>query len=247
MASVSNRVGTRSATTACREIEARLREFDNPARAQGTKAYLKSNLDFFGATVWQIRSVLKEFAAKHPDLTHEQLVDIAARLWAKPNHELRMAAVMLLDSRPDLLGPRDLGFIEQLIRESFTWAYVDALAGDVAGAILVDHPDAASRMDRWARDPDFWLRRSALLALMLPMKRGAGFNQFAGYADAMLDEKEFFIRKAIGWVLREVSKRRPDEVYRWLQPRAKRASGVTMREAVKYLSAEQREKILDAR
>jgi 3-methyladenine DNA glycosylase AlkD len=182
-------VGTQTAAGACKEIEARLREFDNPARAEGTKAYLKSDLSFFGATVWEIRSVLREFSAKHPDPTHDQLVDVAARLWAKPNHELRMAAVMLLDSRTDLLGPRDLGFIEQHIRDSRTWAY----------------------------------------------------------ADAMLDEKEFFIRKAIGWVLRDVSKRRPDEVYRWLSPRAKRASAVTIREAVKYLSAEQREKILDAR
>jgi hypothetical protein len=66
-------VGTQSAAGACREIEARLREFDNLARAEGTKAYLKIDLSFFGATVWEIRSVLKEFAAKHGDLTHDQL------------------------------------------------------------------------------------------------------------------------------------------------------------------------------
>lgn len=240
-------MSTHNATTSCREIEAQLREFDNRERARGTKAYLKSDLSFFGASVWEIRSVLKDFAAKHPDLTHDQLVELARALWAEPNHERRMAAVMLLDSRSDLLGPRDLGFIERLIRDSHTWAYVDALAGDVTGAILASHPAASTHMDRWAADADFWVRRSALLALMLPMKRGASFEQFAGYADAMLDEKEFFIRKAIGWVLREVSKRRPDEVFRWLKPRATRASGVTIREAVKYLSAEQRDRILSAR
>ena len=69
----------------------------------------------------------------------------------------------------------------------------------------------------------------------------------ARYADAMLDEREFFIRKAIGWVLRETSKRRPREVYDWLLPRARRASGVTMREATKYLSPEQRDALLAAR
>lgn len=56
----------------------------------------------------------------------------------------------------------------------------------------------------------------------------------------MLEEKEFFIRKAIGWILREVSKKRPELVVEWLAPRAARASGVTLREAVKYLSEEQR-------
>lgn len=59
----------------------------------------------------------------------------------------------------------------------------------------------------------------------------------------MLDEREFFVRKAIGWVLRDTSRKRPDLVFEWLLPRAARASGVTRREAVKYLSAEQRDAI----
>jgi 3-methyladenine DNA glycosylase AlkD len=62
----------------------------------------------------------------------------------------------------------------------------------------------------------------------------------------MLDEREFFIRKAIGWVLRETSKRRPDEVTAWLAPRTHRASGVTMREAVKYLPSADAERLMAA-
>jgi len=58
-------------------------------------------------------------------------------------------------------------------------------------------------------DDDFWLRRSAMLGLLRPLRAGGGdFERFARYADAMLEEKEFFVRKAIGWVLREVAKRR---------------------------------------
>jgi len=93
-------------------------------------------------------------------------------------------------------------------------------------------------LDRWARDPDFWVRRSAMLALLVPLRRGGGdFERFSRYADAMLDEREFFIRKAIGWVLRETSKRRPAMIAEWLAPRMRRASGVTLREALKYLDA----------
>ena len=62
----------------------------------------------------------------------------------------------------------------------------------------------------------------------------------------MLDEKEFFIRKAIGWVLREEAKRRPDEVVAWLTPRIPRVSGVTLREAVKYVAPEDREALMRA-
>jgi 3-methyladenine DNA glycosylase AlkD len=60
----------------------------------------------------------------------------------------------------------------------------------------------------------------------------------------MLDEREFFIRKAIGWVLRETGRKRPELVSEWLLPRAARASGVTVREAVKHLPEREREEIL---
>jgi len=81
----------------------------------------------------------------------------------------------------------------------------------------------------------------------VPLRRGGGdFERFARYADAMLDEHEFFIRKAIGWVLRETGKRRPDLVADWLAPRIPRASGVTVREAVKPLPPARREELLAA-
>jgi 3-methyladenine DNA glycosylase AlkD len=92
-------------------------------------------------------------------------------------------------------------------------------------------------MDAWAWDGDFWVRRASLLAELRPIRRGADLDRFLARAEPMLDEREFFIRKAIGWVLREAGKRRPESVVAWLTPRTHRASGVTMREAVKYLPA----------
>jgi 3-methyladenine DNA glycosylase AlkD len=217
-------------------IEARLREVSTPERAIGEKQYLKSDLDFLGATVWQIRAEVKAAVAEMAALDHDQLVALAQVLWSEPIFERRMAASGLLEVRSDLLGARDLELIERLLRESHTWALVDGLAADVVGSILAADEKGARRvLHRWARDEDFWIRRSALLAWLRPLRGGASLDDFLGYADLMLDEKEFFIRKAIGWVLREVGKRRPDEVTRWLAPRTHRASGVTMREATKYL------------
>jgi 3-methyladenine DNA glycosylase AlkD len=62
----------------------------------------------------------------------------------------------------------------------------------------------------------------------------------------MLDETELFIRKAIGWVLREMGKRRPQEVFEWFAPRMARMSGATIREAVKYLDPDQGDEVLNA-
>jgi 3-methyladenine DNA glycosylase AlkD len=220
-------------------IEARLRSLGTRERAAREQRYLKSELEHLGATVWQIRREVKAFAKDQQDLSHAELVARVEALWAKPVHERRMAAVFLLEAYPELVTPRDLPRLERLVREAKTWALVDGIAGDVLGELLLRHPRAATKLDRWAKDSDFWVRRSALLAQIKPLREGASFDRFGRYADAMLEEKEFFIRKAIGWVLREAGKTRPDDVYEWLVPRADRASGVTMREAVKYLAPEQ--------
>jgi 3-methyladenine DNA glycosylase AlkD len=229
-------------------IEQRLSTLGTPERAEHEKRYLKSDLDFYGATVWEVRRAAKDELAAGPEPDREQLLAAVESLWSRPVHECRAAAVELLAQRVDLLEPGDLELVERLIRESRTWALVDALAPSVAGPLVERSPELGATLDQWADDDDFWVRRASLLALLLPLRRGDGdFERFGRYADTMLDEREFFIRKAIGWVLRETSKKRPKLVYEWLLPRAQRASGVTVREAVKYLSEEQRAGILARR
>lgn len=218
------------------EIEQRLRAVGTEKRAIGEKAYLKSDLEFVGATVWQTRAVVKKVLAEHPLRTHDEVVGLAEALWAKPIHERRAAATVVLDRHVGLLTAADLPLLERFLRDSRTWALVDELAGDVVSRLLVaDAERVEPILDRWATDDDFWIRRSALLAHLRRARAGEELGAFARYADAMLDEREFFIRKAIGWVLREAGKQRPGDVGAWLAPRTHRASGVTMREAVKYL------------
>jgi 3-methyladenine DNA glycosylase AlkD len=229
-------------------IDAELRASGTPERAEGEKAYLKSRLRHYGTPVPTIRAVVHAASGEHPDLTHDQLISLVDALWTVPVHERRMASVHLLERYMDRLGPSDATLIERLLRESRTWALVDTLATSVMGRLIESHPEAVAALDRWATDPDFWLRRSALLALLVPLRQGGGdFARFARYADAMLDDREFFIRKAIGWVLRDTGRQRPDLVHEWLLPRAERASGVTIREAVKPLTPDQRAAVLAAR
>jgi len=225
-------------------IEGRLREVGTPERAASEKTYLKSDLEFLGVTVWQIRAATRELT---PPLEHDALVREVTELWEAPVFERRMAATFLLDRHARELSVADLELIERLVRQSKTWALVDNLAGDVLGKLVDADPAGVTPvMDRWARDDDFWVRRSSLLAELGPIRRGAPIDRFVARAELMLDEREFFIRKAIGWVLREAGKRRPDEVTAWLAPRTDRASGVTMREAVKYLPASDSARLMTA-
>jgi len=229
------------------DIEARLRAHADPARAAGQRAYLKSDLAFLGCPVPLIRTITRAWLKEQPPLTREVLTNLAPVLWARNVHELRGVALVLLERHARLLTSEDIALIERLIRDSYTWAYVDELAARIVGALVEHDPALGATLDRWATDGDFWVRRSALLALLGPIRAGGGdFDRFARYADAMIEEREFFIRKAIGWVLREASKRRPALIAAWLLPRAAHASGVTVREAVKYLPADDRAAILAA-
>lgn len=218
-----------------------------PERAASEKAYLKSELDHYGTSVPATRAAVKEALRGH-ELSHDEVIAVAEGLWAEPVHERRAAAGELLEQRVDLLGSGDIGLLERLLRESRTWALVDNLAASVVGPLVERDPGLVETLDRWAVDEDFWIRRSALLAHLIALRRGAGdFETFSRHADAMLEEKEFFIRKAIGWILRDTGRLRPDLVHEWLLPRAGRAAGLTVREAVKYLSPAQRAEILARR
>ena len=229
------------------DLAERLRAAGSGKRAIGEKAYLKSDLDFCGVTVVETRRIVREALRAQRGFDRAAPLALVETLWRESVHELRVAVYEALDVRGALLLAEDLTLIERLLRESKTWALVDGLAEHVAGGLVERFPALNCTLDRWAMDADFWLRRAALLALLRPLRRGAGdFDRFAGYADAMLEEREYVIRKAIGWALREVAKQRPDLVAAWLAPRTHRRSGVTLREAVKYLPAGRREALLAA-
>lgn len=223
------------------ELDDALRRAGDPERAVNEKKYLKSPIDHYGASVPAIRRAVKEVERGLGNVSRSRLLGLVKRLWKSDVHEQRMAAVVLLESHADLLQPVDLSLLEDMIRGSFTWAYVDGLAASVAGSLVEREPALVAELDRWSGDDSFWVRRGAMLALMGPLRRGEGdWRRFKRYADSMLGEEEFFIRKAIGWVLRETSKKRPDRVRRYVVSRLPRLSGVTFREAVRRLPEKDR-------
>ncbi len=221
-----------------------------PERAEGEKRYLKSDLEFLGAAVPDMRAIAKQFRHSHAGLPHDDLVAVVEGLWDEPVFEHRLLAVLLLCRYADALSAADAPLFERLIRESGTWALVDPLTTDAIGTVVASDPTAmAATLDRWVDADDFWLRRAAVLSLLKPIRSGrTGTERLFDYSDRLLDEKEFFVRKAIGWVLRDITRggANADAVYDFLAPRAHRASGVTMREAVKYLGPERAEALMTA-
>src|SRR5580693_3687534 len=117
-----------------------LRAAGTADRAAREKRYLKSELEFFGVTVPEIRRVVKAAVRDRPGLDGAAMADWAVALWREPVHERRMAAEEILTLTAPRLDAGDLPTVERLLRESGTWALVDGLAVNVAGGIALVDP-----------------------------------------------------------------------------------------------------------
>jgi 3-methyladenine DNA glycosylase AlkD len=234
------------------ELDARLRALTNPERAASERAYLKSpaSLGHLGVGLGPLHALVSEVKKANQRPDHDAAWALVDALWAVPVHEHRMLAILLLEAWQRCTVAADLSRLERMLRESHTWAYVDEIAVYLVGPLIADDRSLEPILDRWARDANFWIARAAMLARLYPMRKGKldpHFDRFAQHADTLLETKQFFLRKAIGWILREVSKRDPGRVAAWLEPRMGRASGVTIREAVKYLPEDVRNGLLARR
>jgi len=234
-------VAARTTLSALADLDRRLRAAGTPKRARSDKAYLKSDLRFYGVTLPVLHGIVREYAREHPEIDRRQLREIAVGAFATDSHDLRSAAIGLLDRRRALLEERDLPWLIDIANASNTWAHIDWLATAVIGDVVDRNPASRRWLPKWAKQKNFWVRRTALLAQLRQLSHEAGdFKLFARLAAGMLHEREFFIRKAIGWVLREVSKSRPKLVFEFLREHREEVSGLTLGEGAKYLPAAQR-------
>ena len=151
-------------------------------------------------------------------------------------HECRLAAIELLVARPDVVTMLDVPWIYDTLRDCGTWALVDPLAGGVTAELAARDPDGVlPHLDLWVYDSDFWIRRSAVLALRSLLRRGREVGRLFAYCDVLLPEPEFFIRKVLGWVLREEATRNPELVSQWLREHMAQMNLVTLREPMRKL------------
>jgi 3-methyladenine DNA glycosylase AlkD len=218
------------------QLQEQLVALGDTQRAASERAYLKSRLVHLGAAVPAVRSVATAWSRANPMLDHDEMYGVVRALWEQPVHERRLLAVELLQSHPALVVAGDLPQIEALLRDCATWALVDPLAGSVVADLATrDRTAVLPVLDRWVVDDDFWLRRSAVLALRSLLRHDEQLDRFFDYANLLLPEHEFFIRKVLGWVLREVAPRHPREVSAWLRANMAAMNLVTLREPLRKL------------
>jgi 3-methyladenine DNA glycosylase AlkD len=214
----------------------RFRREGTAERAEGMKAYMKSELSFFGVDQGTIRTAARELSSEHAEEPLSALLPALEALAASDWFELRSAAIGVLERRRKELEPAHLDMLIRWVERMACWAHVDWIATKLVGPVIARNPQEKARLLRWAKAPSFWVRRTAILAQLEALSRGGGdFELFTRIAVPLLGEKEFFIRKAIGWVLRAVSRKRPELVRAFLAEHGEVMSGLTRREASKYV------------
>jgi 3-methyladenine DNA glycosylase AlkD len=224
-------------------FDQRITAFVVPGRAENEKQYLKSDMDHLGVAVPDVRKVISTLIRESPPDGHDAIIELVSVLWDEPRDpavfQRRLAAGIVLTRHKKDLVADDLPLLERLLRECHTWALMDEIVPRSATDLADTYPDVDAAVAAWADDDDFWMRRASLLRHLKPLAAGDGdFEAFSTIADSMLGDDEFFIRKAIGWVLRETSKKRPELVADWVRPRATRMSGLTFRESTRRLPDE---------
>jgi 3-methyladenine DNA glycosylase AlkD len=148
-------------------------------RAEEMRHRFGSGMQYYGASVGAVRGTVRDALRRHAGLAHDEVTALSSELWEVPVYERRLAAVVLLQSRVELLTNSDLTRIEGFVRDAQTPALVDPLAVDVVGP-LVEGLEGQPRvradavLDRWAGDQDVWLRRASLMAPLRALRAGGG-------------------------------------------------------------------------
>ncbi len=218
----------------------------DPVRARGAQAYMKSSMPFHGVRVPQVRGIVRAALAAHPLPDRRTWQDTLLELWDGAGHrEERYAAVALVravtEGRRGGTRPRvdlDLDLLElcgHLVVTGAWWDLVDELAAHAVGPVLrAVGPPAAAVLRTWVRDEDLWLRRAAVLA-QLGARGRTDTALLADCLDAVLDEREFFLRKAVGWALRDYARTDPAWVAAFVAGAGERLSPLSRREATRHL------------
>ena len=218
-------------------VRSGLRAAADPARAPKMQAYMKSAMPYHGVpSAGQSLVFRAAFAAHHLD-TFEAWRDTVLALWRAATHrEERYGAIQLAARRSyaAYLTRDALPILEEFIVTGAWWDYVDETANLVGDLLHDDRVWMTRTMRAWSHDEHLWKRRISIIC-QLRFKAATDLDLLYANIEANLDDRDFFIRKAIGWALRQYARTDPDEVLRYVTAHADRMSPLSKREALKHV------------
>ncbi|MEU6251959.1 DNA alkylation repair protein [Streptomyces sp. NPDC047043] len=208
----------------------------DPGRAAPMRAYMKDVAPFLGLTTPVRRALSRTVVEGLPRPDEVDCTAIALRCWQLPEREYHYFAVDYLRRHARACSSGFLPVARHLVTTVSWWDTVDALAAHTVGALVTADPKLTADMDRWIVDDDLWVARTALLH-QLRYKERTDTERLFGYCLRQSAHPDFFIRKAIGWCLREYAKTDPEAVRAFLARERGRFAPLSVREALKNIGA----------
>ncbi|MEU1436797.1 DNA alkylation repair protein [Streptomyces sp. NPDC005786] len=206
----------------------------DPVRARSAAAYMKHVAPFLGIPTPRRRTLSRTVleGAGRPEET--DCAAIALRCWALPEREYQYFAADYLRRHVGRCSSGFVPVLRHLVTTTPWWDTVDTLAAHVAGPLVAAVPELRRTMDEWIEDDDLWIVRTALLH-QLRYKEATDARRLFAYCLRRADHPDFFIRKAIGWCLREYAKTDPHAVRDFVDDARNRLAPLSVREATKHL------------
>ncbi|MEW2392647.1 DNA alkylation repair protein [Streptomyces venezuelae] len=207
-------------------------EAADPERSVQMRAYMKDIAPFLGLASPVRRELSRTVLAGTPRPDEKDCTAIALRCWELPEREYAYFAVDYLRRHVKRCSSGFLPVVRQLVATRSWWDTVDALAAHVVGGLVAADPELRTVMDEWIGEDDLWVARTALLH-QLRHKADTDVERLFAYCLRQSGHPDFFIRKAIGWCLREYAKTDPEAVRAFVARERDRLSPLSVREALK--------------
>lgn len=216
------------------QLHAEFKQHSNPDIAKKQSAYLKDKFELFGIPTPLRKEIQKPFLMKVNLPPKEELTFIMTDLWKKPQREFQYFALDLHRKYVKRLEREDIKLLELMIVEKSWWDTVDLIASNLVGGYFKLFPEQIkSTTDSWMNSENIWLQRSCLL-FQLKYKDKIDTELLTRFIQPLLGSNEFFINKAIGWILREYTRTNPDWVINFVG--SHELSNLSKREALKLLN-----------
>ncbi len=207
-------------------------------RAAQMQAYMKSEQPYHGVTAPRLKALVRELFAEYPFTNAEEFRAGVLALWRAAKFREERYVAMQLTGHKAAREFQDLAALpmyEEMIATGAWWDYVDELAANRIGPLLAKYPREMRKiMLAWSRSDDLWKRRSSIIC-QLGFGERTDLELLFACIEPSLGSKEFFLRKAIGWALRQLARHDPDAVRRYVREHDAELSGLSKREALKHL------------
>jgi 3-methyladenine DNA glycosylase AlkD len=230
--------GTALADVAFGRLRGEFTAAADPARAPAMAAYMRDQFPFLGIPAPAQRRLAATALRDLPVPEEEDVVAFTATCWAAPEREFQYAACEYAIRHVRRCSAQFLDHTRTLLTTKSWWDTVDALAANVVGSLVRTHPPLVTVTDDWIDDTDHWLARTAIIH-QLHAKERTDTARLFGYCARRAGDREFFIRKAIGWALREYSKTDAAAVRQFVAGHPE-LSPLSTREALKWLQRKER-------